>query len=144
MQADRLEPRLLPGILGILLTWVFFWNSRKRLNVESPSFTPSGTPLNGAIGGKKTTISPKAANAAPFLPKGIISRTAPCKHGWLINADRRLWKGSNTGTPPVRQENATPDWSFTEVPEFVPQGFDATQMVSRPVLLYSRAHSNGI
>lgn len=84
---------------------------RKRLNVESPSFTPSGTPLNGTVSGKKTTISPKAANAAPFLPKGIISR-------------------SNTATPPVRQENATPDWSFAEVPDFVPQGFDATQMDS--------------
>ncbi|KAL1955075.1 hypothetical protein VTO42DRAFT_9064 [Malbranchea cinnamomea] len=84
-------------------------SGKKRLNVESPSFTPSGTPLNGSLGGKKTTISPKAASAAPFLPKGVLSR-------------------SNIATPTTRQENATSEWSFTEVPDFVPQGFDATHM----------------
>lgn len=40
----------------------------RRLNVDSPSFKPLSTVApNGAARG--TTISPKAANAAPFTPK---------------------------------------------------------------------------
>ncbi|KAL1963556.1 hypothetical protein VTN77DRAFT_8001 [Rasamsonia byssochlamydoides] len=87
-------------------------SSKKRLNVDSPSFTPSLLAANGSTTPKKTTsISPKAASAAPFLPKSVASR-------------------SNTSTPSVRQETATPDWSVAEVQDFVPQGFDASQMVS--------------
>ncbi|PLN85547.1 poly(A) ribonuclease subunit [Aspergillus taichungensis] len=88
-------------------------DSKRRLNVESPSFTPSLLSSNGsssptlssASAKKMTTISPKAANAAPFQPRGILSR-------------------SNSSTPSARQENMTPDWSVAEVQEFVPQGFD--------------------
>ncbi|ODH53293.1 PAB-dependent poly(A)-specific ribonuclease subunit pan3 [Paracoccidioides brasiliensis] len=82
---------------------------KKRLNVDSPSFTPSL--LNGSA--KKvtstTTISPKAASAAPFLPKGIISR-------------------SNASTPPIRQDTSTPEWTVADIPDFIPQGFDTTQV----------------
>ncbi|QSS65255.1 PAB-dependent poly(A)-specific ribonuclease subunit pan3 [Histoplasma capsulatum] len=85
--------------------------SKKRLNVDSPSFTPSL--LNGSAGPKKpaatTTISPKAASAAPFLPKGIISR-------------------SNASTPPVLQDTSTPEWIVADIPDFVPQGFDTGQV----------------
>lgn len=50
-------------------------SSKKRLNVESPSFTPSSLSVNGSSTPKKTTtISPKAASAAPFQPKSIASR----------------------------------------------------------------------
>ncbi|KAK2814366.1 PAB-dependent poly(A)-specific ribonuclease subunit 3, partial [Arthroderma sp. PD_2] len=84
---------------------------QKRLNVESPSFTPSTTPNNGAAttsaatAKKPATLSPKAAGAAPFLPKGAISR-------------------ANSGTSQLRQETGTPEWGLTEVPDFVPQRFD--------------------
>ncbi|PKY08593.1 poly(A) ribonuclease subunit [Aspergillus campestris IBT 28561] len=86
---------------------------RRRLNVESPSFTPSLLSSNGSSSPtlssasikKMATISPKAANAAPFQPRGILSR-------------------SNSSTPSARQENMAPDWSVAEVQEFVPQGFD--------------------
>jgi hypothetical protein len=45
---------------------------KKSFNVDSPSFTPSflsATENVNANGKKSTGISPKAANAAPFLPK---------------------------------------------------------------------------
>lgn len=51
---------------------------KKSLNVDSPSFTPSflsttdTATLNGN-GKKSTGISPKAANAAPFLPKSATA-----------------------------------------------------------------------
>ncbi|EFE38916.1 hypothetical protein TRV_06435 [Trichophyton verrucosum HKI 0517] len=84
---------------------------QKRLNVESPSFTPSTTPNNGtaptsAVTAKKpATLSPKAAGAAPFLPKGSLSR-------------------ANSGISQLRQETGTPEWGLTDVPDFVPQRFD--------------------
>ncbi|KAK2792891.1 PAB-dependent poly(A)-specific ribonuclease subunit 3 [Onygenales sp. PD_12] len=82
--------------------------SKKRFNVDSPSFTPSL--LNGSAASKKTaTISPKAASAAPFLPKGIISR-------------------SNASTPPIRQDSSTPEWAIGDIPDFVPQGYDPSQV----------------
>ncbi|KAJ5294917.1 hypothetical protein N7508_009738 [Penicillium antarcticum] len=46
-------------------------DSKKRFNVDSPSFTPSLLSGNGVAGPKKSTaISPKAASAAPFQPRG--------------------------------------------------------------------------
>jgi PAB-dependent poly(A)-specific ribonuclease subunit 3 len=51
-------------------------SSRKGLNVDSPSFTPSLLHATDVPTTKKTTtISPKAVSAAPFLPKSVISRT---------------------------------------------------------------------
>ncbi|PYI23074.1 PAB-dependent poly(A)-specific ribonuclease subunit pan3 [Aspergillus japonicus CBS 114.51] len=91
---------------------------RKRLNVDSPSFTPTLLSSNGssptiasATMKKTATISPKAANAAPFQPRSISSR-------------------SNSSTPTARQGTMTPDWSVAEVQEFVPQGFDGSHMAS--------------
>ncbi|KAF9890373.1 PAB-dependent poly(A)-specific ribonuclease subunit 3 [Aspergillus nanangensis] len=93
-------------------------NNKRRLNVDSPSFTPSlissngSSPTSTAASLKKTaTISPKAANAAPFQPRTISSR-------------------SNASTPSVRTENMTPDWSVAEIQEFVPQAFDTSHMAS--------------
>ncbi|GAD98252.1 PAB-dependent poly(A)-specific ribonuclease subunit PAN3 [Paecilomyces variotii No. 5] len=84
--------------------------NKKRLNVDSPSFTPSLLAANGTSTTKKTTtISPKAASAAPFLPKSVASR-------------------SNTNSPSIRQDAATPDWSVAEIQDFVPHGFDGTQV----------------
>lgn len=62
--------------------------SKKRLNVDSPSFTPSLLAANGTSTTKKTTtISPKAANAAPFLPKSVASRMVPSS----VCSERRRW-----------------------------------------------------
>ncbi|EAA65411.1 hypothetical protein AN0769.2 [Aspergillus nidulans FGSC A4] len=54
--------------------------SKKRFNVDSPSFTPSLLPSNGSSPTssssslkKSSTISPKAANAAPFQPRTAAS-----------------------------------------------------------------------
>ncbi|KAJ5581726.1 Zinc finger CCCH-type [Penicillium sp. DV-2018c] len=50
-------------------------NSKKRFNVDSPSFTPSLLSGAGVSAPKKSTaISPKAANAAPFQPRTTSSR----------------------------------------------------------------------
>lgn len=55
-------------------------SSKKRLNVDSPSFTPSHLAANGSSAPKKPTssISPKAASAAPFQPKSLNSRMPSC------------------------------------------------------------------
>ncbi|KAJ5682615.1 PAB-dependent poly(A)-specific ribonuclease subunit 3 [Penicillium macrosclerotiorum] len=88
-------------------------SNKKRFNVDSPSFTPSLLSGNGASAPKKsTTISPKAASAAPFQP-----RTAAASR-------------SNTSTPTARQEAGTPDWTVAEVQEFVPQGFEGAHVAS--------------
>ncbi|KAL4987343.1 PAB-dependent poly(A)-specific ribonuclease subunit pan3 [Aspergillus falconensis] len=96
---------------------------RKRFNVDSPSFTPSLLPSNGSSPTssssslkKSSTISPKAANAAPFQPRTTASR-------------------SNTSTPGARQDAVAPEWSVAEAQEFIPQGFDPTHM--------SPLHGNG-
>jgi PAB-dependent poly(A)-specific ribonuclease subunit 3 len=94
-------------------------SSKKGLNVDSPSFTPSLLSSNDTSSKKTTTISPKAASAAPFLPKNVTSR-------------------SNTSTPSIRQETATPDWSVSEIQDFVPQSFDASQVASL------QGNSNGV
>lgn len=48
---------------------------KKRLNVDSPSFTPANLTVNGSQAKPKSIgISPKFANAAPFKPKGLASR----------------------------------------------------------------------
>lgn len=85
--------------------------NRKRFNVDSPSFTPSLLSTNGSTTPtKKTaTISPKAANAAPFQPRSVSSR-------------------SSSSTPNSRQDAQAPDWTVAEAQEFVPQGFDAPPM----------------
>jgi hypothetical protein len=77
-------------------------------NGSSPTSTPATTK-------KMTTISPKAANAAPFQPRSVVSR-------------------SNASTPGLRQDTVTPDWTVAEVQEFVPQGFDNSHLVSRAFL----------
>lgn len=60
-------------------------SSKKGLNVDSPSFTPSLLSTNDTSSKKTTTISPKAASAAPFLPKSVTSRMRvllwPCRQG---------------------------------------------------------------
>ncbi|TKA23804.1 hypothetical protein B0A50_07086 [Salinomyces thailandicus] len=45
-------------------------NSKKSLNVDSPSFTPAFTPKTAAAQPVRLGISPKAAAAATFTPRG--------------------------------------------------------------------------
>ncbi|EHY57233.1 PAB-dependent poly(A)-specific ribonuclease subunit 3 [Exophiala dermatitidis] len=77
--------------------------SKKTLNVDSPSFTPSFLSPNGAntAAKKSAGISPKAASAAPFMPKAIISRSS--------------------NATPLRQDARTPDWALADVQEFIPR-----------------------
>ncbi|KAI9710066.1 MAG: hypothetical protein M1812_007530 [Candelaria pacifica] len=55
-------------------------------------------------------MSPKVANAAPFMPKGSTSVR------------------NDTATPPVSQDHHIPEWAPPEVPEFVPHTFDGMHM----------------
>jgi len=59
-------------------------NTKKRFNVDSPSFTPLQAATNGALtpSARGAAISPKAANAAVFTPKSQRSgesRTSPLR-----------------------------------------------------------------
>ncbi|KAI9675632.1 MAG: PAB-dependent poly(A)-specific ribonuclease subunit 3 [Caeruleum heppii] len=81
---------------------------KRRLNVDSPTFTPSSLTSNGSGSGvKSTTISPKAANAAPFTPKS---------------------SSAGTSTPPLQRQSDLARWAAPEAPEFVPQTFDSFQL----------------
>ncbi|KAL8825995.1 MAG: hypothetical protein Q9170_007580, partial [Blastenia crenularia] len=84
---------------------------KKRFNVDSPSFTPASLAVNGNQATPKSTgISPKFANAAPFKPKGIVSRpasTAP----------------SNTSSTRPYNPNA-PEWNVPDTQEFLPQTYN--------------------
>lgn len=73
---------------------------KRRLNVESPSFTP--TQLDSSAG--KTGFTPKAASAVPFTPRST---------------------NSGMNTPGLTSQRSS-EWSnHDEIPEFVPQGFNA-------------------
>ncbi|KAI9847420.1 MAG: PAB-dependent poly(A)-specific ribonuclease subunit 3 [Thelocarpon superellum] len=83
---------------------------RERLNVDSPTFTPSSiASTSRSVTPKNSTISPRAASAAPFTPKSI--------HASL-------------GTSPasVRADVETPEWNTPDIPEFVPQTFHSLPM----------------
>ncbi|KAI9759692.1 MAG: PAB-dependent poly(A)-specific ribonuclease subunit 3 [Chaenotheca gracillima] len=80
---------------------------KKRLNVDSPTFTPSSLSTNGrAPASKSTTISPKAVSAAPFTPKP-----------------------SNTGKGASAKQPASPsvNWAVPDIQEFVPNAFEGLQ-----------------
>jgi len=54
--------------LGEALAYVTI-SLKNRLNVDSPSFTPTLPETNGTSSLPNSTISPKAVKAAPFTPK---------------------------------------------------------------------------
>ncbi|ETI19969.1 hypothetical protein G647_08984 [Cladophialophora carrionii CBS 160.54] len=99
--------------------------SKKVLNVDSPSFTPSFLSPNGAAtvvaAAKKPAagISPKAASAAPFMPKAIISRSS--------------------NATPLRQDARTPDWAVGDVQEFVPRRVQDPSMTNENEIPVSHA-----
>ncbi|PSN74838.1 PAB-dependent poly(A)-specific ribonuclease subunit PAN3 [Corynespora cassiicola Philippines] len=84
-------------------------NSKKKFNVDSPSFTPLQASTNGSLtpSSRSAAISPKAANAAIFTPKS---------------------QRSTTSTPSLHTKEPAIEWHPQEFQEFVPQGFEG-QMV---------------
>ncbi|KAG8528798.1 uncharacterized protein KY384_006486 [Bacidia gigantensis] len=84
---------------------------RKRLNVDSPSFTPSSLAANGnAPVSKALTLSPRTASAAPFKPKSITPVSSVA---------------SFSSSPASKPYNpSAPDWVSGEPQEFLPQGFN--------------------
>ncbi|KNG45647.1 pab-dependent poly -specific ribonuclease subunit pan3 [Stemphylium lycopersici] len=85
-------------------------NSKKRFNVDSPSFTPLQANTNGSVtpSSRSAAISPKAANAAVFTPKS---------------------QRSTVTTPHMHTKEPAIDWHSQDFQEFVPQSFEGQQMV---------------
>lgn len=99
--------------------------------MDSPSFTPSLLATNGTGGGiKTTTISPKAANAAPFMPKGPTSGGTE-ERCLRYDADLRL---VGTATPPAHNDSALAEWAAPEAQEFLPHIYEPLQLVSSPII----------
>ncbi|KAI9690124.1 MAG: PAB-dependent poly(A)-specific ribonuclease subunit 3 [Bathelium mastoideum] len=77
---------------------------KKKFNVDSPAFKPLAPITNGSSSGSKAaSISPQAAGAAIFTPKGASAGNA---------------------TPPVHPREASTEWINNDIPEFVPGGFE--------------------
>lgn len=91
-------------------------SSRKTLNVESPAFTPSITAAAGS------TITSRAASAAPFTPRAAASGMCFFHH---VCRDL-LTDYTGTSTPSVPEEL---QFNPARVREFTPQGYDASQAV---------------
>ena len=101
---------------------------KKRLNVDSPSFTPSSTlaPNGGTSTPKSSGLSPRAASAAPFKPKSVTPS------GWKNHSEELQLSGetassvasfSGSSTSKPYNPNA-PDWIGGETQEFLPQSFN--------------------
>lgn len=74
---------------------------KKSLNVDSPSFTPVN--VGGSAAGGSTSISSRAASAAPFTPRSAASGAA---------------------TPTPQQEEAPIAFNMAQIREFTPQSYD--------------------
>lgn len=100
---------------------------KKTFNVDSPSFTPSflsATENFNANGKKSTGISPKAANAAPFLPKSAAVSSKLSSDCAVRSVECMLTELITTGA-----DTSTPDWPV-DVQEFIPQSYSSSHMVS--------------
>ncbi|KAG9234504.1 PAB-dependent poly(A)-specific ribonuclease subunit PAN3 [Amylocarpus encephaloides] len=78
--------------------------SKKTLNVDSPSFTPASLPVPG----KSSTISSQAASAAPFQPRGLTSGTV---------------------TPNPSSESQPPVFNPALIREFTPQTYEPAETI---------------
>lgn len=102
---------------------------KKSFNVDSPSFRPSflsAIDSLNANGKKSTGISPKAANAAPFLPKSAAISSKPVPDG---NAQPSVFMLTTLSV--VGADTSTPEWTM-DVQEFIPQSYNSSHMV-RPL-----------
>ncbi len=100
---------------------------KKSFNVDSPSFTPSflSATENVNVNGKKPTgISPKAASAAPFLPKSAAVSSKLVSDCAVRSVEDVLTELIITGA-----DTSTPDWPV-DVQEFIPQSYNSSHMVS--------------
>ncbi|KAL9116245.1 MAG: hypothetical protein Q9227_000616 [Pyrenula ochraceoflavens] len=70
------------------------------------------------VGKKAAAISPKFANAAPFMPKSVAPR-------------------SNASTPSISQSSIAQanEWAVPDAPDFVPQNYEASQPTNSAHLL---------
>jgi hypothetical protein len=99
---------------------------KQRLNVDSPSFTPLTAAVNGSSGSRSTTISPKAASAAPFTPKSQKKRKLPYEMIARI-ALLRIWPrflltATTIAELMTHQPEATiAPYQSKDIQEFVPQ-----------------------
>jgi PAB-dependent poly(A)-specific ribonuclease subunit 3 len=99
---------------------------KKSFNVDSPSFTPSflSAASNISANGKKVPgFSPKAANAAPFLPKSaaVSSKLVPdfAVRSAISILTAVILEGADTSTP---------EWTM-DVQDFIPQSYNTTHLV---------------
>ncbi|KAL9088648.1 MAG: hypothetical protein Q9159_002984 [Coniocarpon cinnabarinum] len=94
-------------------------SAKKRLNVDSPSFTPA-VPNTSGPANKASGFSPRAASAAPFQPKNAKSDV---HHQSTFIANMHISAHEALATPPVISRHQSSEWSNPGIPEFVPQGF---------------------
>ncbi|KAJ5274665.1 Zinc finger CCCH-type [Penicillium chrysogenum] len=84
-------------------------DSKKRFNVDSPSFTPSLLSGNGVSAPKKSTaISPKAASAAPFQPRTTSSLPPGSSHVICLASLASLAIGPSTSSATSRNRANPP------------------------------------
>ncbi|KAI9886012.1 MAG: hypothetical protein M1823_002179 [Watsoniomyces obsoletus] len=82
---------------------------KKRLNVDSPAFTPSALHANGTNKQfRPRTMSPKVVNAAPFTPKKLNPGT--------------------TNAFVLPDTTTTSAWATPDAQEFVPQAYNGMDM----------------
>ncbi|KAH8811381.1 hypothetical protein F5884DRAFT_749766 [Xylogone sp. PMI_703] len=90
--------------------------SSKKLNVESPSFTPAGLP------GKTGVISSQAAAAAPFTPRSLVSG----KFNPSTRSNTFLTRFLGTSTPNT-QDSESSIFNPAQIREFTPHAYDLSQ-----------------
>jgi PAB-dependent poly(A)-specific ribonuclease subunit 3 len=107
---------------------------KKSFNVESPSFTPKTLAAQPAIVQQKNMgISPKAAAAAAFTPRGSGTQKPGRKERRAAPQGSQL---EGTVTPASISHSKAPSNEFipqqgfqTSFPEFVPQNFVSSSQV---------------
>jgi hypothetical protein len=116
---------------GVVNTAAYFpdlHRPKKTLNVDSPSFTPTAMATNSTAG---TTMSSRAASAAPFTPRGVSSGKR--SHVVLV---QRLWLiDTGTATPNLQVEEPVA-FNPAQIREFTPQNYDLTNSVSIFLFVY--------
>ena len=83
---------------------------KKSLNVESPSFTPTFTPQSGNAQPAKMGISPKAATAAAFTPRGSgtsLLQRSTCIGRGVAHAEQDLRRLPGLHIRKSRQANSS-------------------------------------
>lgn len=108
-------------------------NPKKSFNVESPSFTPKTLAAQPALPQKNLGISPKAAAAATFTPRGSGTQKPGRKERRAAPQGSQL---EGTVTPASTSHSKAPSNEFVPqqsfqsgFQEFVPQNFVTSSQV---------------